>query len=92
MAINTSKTLEKTSAVLAKKCEETAKNMDKLMREAGMTGAKMEKVTIPLIPGTKDDVVFAGVNGAGFYFLRGKTATMPEPIAEILENTGILNQ
>lgn len=90
MAINTSKTLEKTSAVLAKKCEETAKNMDKLMREAGMTGAKMEKVTLPLLPGTKDDVVFAGVNGAGFYFLRGRQVSMPAPVAQVLRNCGVI--
>ena len=90
MAINTTKTLEKTSTVLSGKCDATQKNMEKLMREAGMTGAKMEKVTIPLIPGTKDDVVFAGVNGAGFYFLRGRQAAMPAPVAQVLRNCGVI--
>lgn len=90
MAINTTKTLERTSTVLEKKCEETAKNMERLMREAGCTGAKMEKVTIPMIPGMKDDVVFAGLNGAGFYFLRGKSVSMPAPVAQILKNCGVI--
>lgn len=90
MAINTSKTLEKTSTVLAKKCEETQKNMDKLMREAGCAGAKIVKATIPQIPGCKDDVVFAGLNGAGFYFLRGRSVSMPEPVKAILVNTGVI--
>lgn len=90
MAINTTKTLQRTSTVLSKKCEETEKNMQKLMREAGCAGAKMEKVTLPQIPGMKDDVVFAGLNGAGFYFLRGKSVSMPAPVAQILRNCGVI--
>ena len=90
MAINTTKTLERTSTVLAGKCEATQKNMEKLMREANCPGAKLVKVTIPQTPGCRDDVVFAGLNGAGFYFLRGRQVTMPEPVREILVNTGVI--
>ena len=90
MAINTSKTIERTSTVLAGKCEATQKNMERLMREAGCAGAKLVKVTIPQIPGSRDDVVFAGLNGASFYFLRGKSVSMPEPVKEILVNTGVI--
>ncbi len=90
MAINTTKTLEKTSTVLCGKCDATQKNMEKLMREAGCAGAKMEKVMIPQIPGCKDDVVFAGLNGVSFYFMRGKSVLMPEPVKEILKNAGVI--
>jgi len=90
MAINTTKTLEKTSTVLSTRCDMTQKNMEKLMREAGCAGAKLEKVTIPSIPGMRDDVVFAGLNGAGFYFLRGRSVLMPAPVKEILKNSGVI--
>ena len=90
MAINTTKTLEKTSTVLCGKCDATQKNMEKLMREAGCAGAKLEKVMIPQIPGCKDDVVFAGLNGVSFYFMRGKSVQMPEPVTEILKNAGVI--
>ena len=87
---NTTQTIEKASSALGAKCEETKKNMDKLMAQAGCTGAKKEKVMLPLIPGSRDDVVFVGLNGASFYFLRGKSCEMPAPVAEILRNTGHL--
>ena len=90
MAINTTKTLEKTSTVLAGKCEATQKNMAKLMREALCPDAKLVRVTIAHLPGCRDDVVFVGLNGAGFYFLRGRQVSMPEPVKEILVNTGVL--
>ena len=90
MAINTTKTLERTSAVLSGKCEATQKNMTRLMREANCPDAKLVRVTIPQLPGVRDDVVFAGLNGAPFYFLRGKPVMMPEPVREILLHTGVL--
>lgn len=90
MAINTTKTLERTSSVLADKCEATQKNMEKLMREANCAGAKLVKRTIAQIPGTRDDVVFAGLNGASFYFQRGKAVMMPEPVEKLLKNCGVL--
>ncbi len=88
--MNTTQTVEKTSSALEAKCEATKKNMDRLMKQAGIEGGKKVKVFLPLIPGCKDDVVFVGLNGVGFYFLRGKTAEMPENVAEILKNTGNL--
>lgn len=91
MPINTSKTIQRTSTVLGKKCEETTRNMEKLMRESGCAGAKMERVTLPAIPGMKDDVVFVGLNGVGFYFLRGKSVQMPAPVAQILRSCGMTN-
>ena len=90
MSINTSKTLQRVSAVLAAKCADTEKNMQKLMRDAGCPGAKMVKVAIPAAPGSRDDVVFASLNGAAFYFLRGKTVQMPEPVAEILRHAHVI--
>ena len=90
MAINTSKTLERTSTVLASKCEATQRNINRLMREAGCPQAQLVKMTIPQLPGCRDDVVFAGLNGARFYFLRGRTVQMPEPVREILTHAGVL--
>lgn len=90
MAINTTKTLERTSTVLAGKCEATQRNMNRLMREAGCPQAQVVKVTIPQIPGCRDDVVFAGLNGARFYFMRGRSVQMPEPVREILAQTGVI--
>ena len=43
---------------------------------------------LPLAPTSKDDVVFAGLNGVSFYFQRGKTVEMPAAVAEILKNCG----
>ena len=90
MAINTSKTLERTSTVLGAKCEETEKNMPALMAEAGCAEYKAVTTSIPMIPGSRDDVVFVGLNGVRFYFMRGRTVKMPEPLLEILKNTGVV--
>ena len=86
LTTNTTKTVSKTSTVLGGKCEETQKNMEKLMKEAGCAGAKKVKTMIPNIPGCKDDVVCVGLNGTKFYFLRGKSVEVPEPVLEILQN------
>ena len=89
---NTTKTVKKTSTVLGGKCEETQKNMKRLIRQAGCSeNVKMEKVTIPLHPGDKDDVIYVGVNGADFYFKRGEPVSMPQPAAEILRNAHLLS-
>ena len=90
MAINTSKTLERTSTALGAKCGETEKNMDSLMAEAGCTSFQRVTTSIPMIPGSRDDVVFVGLNGVRFYFMRGRTIQMPEPLLEILKNTGVV--
>ena len=88
--MNTTQTIERASSALAGKCEATQKNMDKLAAQADCGGCPMEKVTLPLAPGSSDDVVFVGLNGADFYFMRGRQVEMPAPIAEILRNTGNL--
>ena len=65
--------------------------MKKLIRQAGCAAnTAMEKVTIPLHPGDKDDVVFVGLNGADFYFKRGEPVEMPKPVADILRNARVM--
>lgn len=92
MAINTntSKTMSKASTVLGHRCEYTEKNMKKLMADAGCKTYESTSVRLPLLPGSKDDVLFVGLNGVHFYFLRGKTVSMPNPLVDILEQTGNL--
>lgn len=93
MAINTNttKSVKKTSNVLGKACEKTQKELKTLMKRAGCEeDTKIEKVIIPMIPGSKDDVIFAGLNGVDFYFKRGEKVDIPTPVAEILRNTGNL--
>ena len=87
---NTTRTIDKASSALAAKCEATQKNMDKLTAQAGCAGCSMEKVTLPLAPGSSDDVQYVGLNGADFYFMRGRQVEMPAPVVEILKNTGNL--
>lgn len=91
MNINTTKSLERTSTVLGQRCEETKNNMKRLMAEAGCPGAKMVKATLPVMRESRDDVVFVGLNGAKFYFMRGEEVQMPEPVHAILVNTGVLS-
>lgn len=86
--MNTTATMKKTSTVLASKCAKTQNSMKKLMSDAGCAGGEIVKVNLPLALGSKDDVVFAGLNGVGFYFQRGKTVEMPAAVAEILKNCG----
>lgn len=87
MAINTTSSIRYASTVLGKRCEETKKNMSALAKKVyGKTPVEMEKVYIPNIPGMKDDVLFAAVNGVKFYFMRGDTVEMPKAIADVLRN------
>ena len=88
--MNTTQTIERASSALAAKCEMTEKNMDKLLAQAGCAGCKKERVLLPLVPGSKDDVQYVGLNGVDFYFLRGKSVLMPAPLKEILASTGHL--
>ena len=88
--MNTTKTIERASSALAHKCEMTEKNIDKLMALAGCAGCRKEKVLLPLVPGSKDDVQYVGLNGVDFYFMRGRSVEMPAPVVEILKNTGHL--
>ena len=87
---NTTKTVSRTSTALGVKCEETIKNMAKLMKEAGCADAKKVKTLVPNIPGSKDDVVTVGLNGAMFYFMRGKSVDIPEPVLEIMTNCNLI--
>lgn len=90
---NTKRTLERTSTVLAPKCEATQKNMDKLLKNMGCKGAvKKTLIPIPSIPGQKDDVIFVGINGAKFYFQRGKTVLVPEPVMQHMVNCGLFQK
>jgi len=85
---NTTQSINRTSTVLGVKCEETQKNLKKLCKIAGCADdVKIETITIPQIPGSSDDVIYAGLNGADFYFLRGTTVKMPEPVRKLLQNT-----
>ena len=87
---NTTKSLSKASTVLGVKCEATQKNLDKLCRDAGCKGTvKKALVPIPNIPGIKDDVIYIGINGAKFYFQRGKSAYVPEPVLKQGINCGL---
>ena len=88
---NTSKSVNKLSEAMAESIEYTQKNMTILLAKAGVKdAAKVEKVKvyIPMIPGSKDDVEFVGLNGMPFYFKRGETVDMPKPIFDVLKNCG----
>lgn len=88
---NTSKSVNKLSEAMVESIEYTQKNMTKLLAKAGVKdAAKVEKVKvyIPMIPGSKDDVEFVGLNGMPFYFKRGETVDMPKPIFDVLKNCG----
>lgn len=87
---NTTQSVERASSALMGRCEATQKNLKQLARKAGCPDAPMESATLPLVPGSRDDVVYVGLNGADFYFLRGRRCEMPAPVAEILRNTGHL--
>ena len=87
---NTTKSMSKSSTVLGVKCDATQKNLDKMCKDAGCKGT-VRKVTvpIPIIPGVKDDVFFIGINGVKFYFQRGKSAKVPEPVMKQGINCGL---
>jgi hypothetical protein len=87
---NTTKSIKKASSVLSPKCEATKKNMAALAKKAGIKTPKMVATMIPRIPGSDDDVMFVGLNGVSFYFMRGESVEVPEQIVEILKNTGNL--
>ena len=87
---NTTKTLSKSSTVLGVKCEATQKNLDKMLKDMGCKGVvKKVMLPIPTVPGVKDDVFFIGINGVKFYFQRGKSAYVPEPVLKQGINCGL---
>ena len=82
--INTTATMKKTSAMLMGKCEKTQKNLRRMMAEAGCAGGEVMKVTLPLTPGSRDDVVLLSARegmpdarggGGDFEELRGDVTT-----------------
>lgn len=88
---NTSKSVNKLSEAMAEALEYTQKNMTKLLTKAGVkNAANVEKVKtyIPMIPGSKDDVEFVGMNGMPFYFKRGESIDLPKPLFDILHDCG----
>lgn len=90
MAVNTTKSIKKTSTVLADEIEKTKANMKKLMAAAGAPEYKTVRIFIPMIPGSDDDVVFVGLNGVKFYFMRGQTIEVPDRICTQLHNCGVI--
>lgn len=88
MAATTTSNIKKASAVLAGKCKETEEKMKQKMQRAGCTEYKSQRVLIPRARDEGDDVLMVGLNGEKFYFLRGQSVSMPEPLCEILVNTG----
>ena len=91
MAImNTTKSMKMASSVLKEKCEATKTNMTRRMTAAGCETYKTVKTMIPLIPGSGDDVVFVGLNGSKFYFMRGETVDMPEPLFNVLHDSKVI--
>ena len=87
--VNTTKSMKKASTQLEGKIQKTRDNMDALLAQAGCKGAKKVKTRIPLSPVTpNDDVLYLGLNGVSFYFMRGTVCEMPAAVLEILKNCG----
>ena len=84
---NTSTSVMNTAyGALAKKVKNTTENMDKLLMKMGCKNpadVKRVPMIIPEVPGSKDDVLFLGINGAKFYFKRGESVLMPEPLLRL---------
>ena len=87
---NTTKSIKKASSVLSPKCEATKKNMAALAKKAGIKTPKMVATMFPRFPGSDDDVMYVGLNGVGFYLMRGESVEIPEELVELLKNTGNL--
>ena len=84
--LNTSKTINTASYAYAAELEDTRKNMKEKCQKLGIDMKGAERVRIPRIAGSGDDVVPVWLNGEAFYFLRGEAYTMPAEIVAILEN------
>lgn len=90
---NTTKTVKLASTALGAKVEQTIKDMDTRLRAAGVKGA-IRRVRVPIDRGTdaKDDVIFIGLNGQKFYFMRGMYVDMPLALLEIAVNAGYVDR
>lgn len=86
--LNTITTMKMASSALQDKLEATKTNIKKMMAQAGVETYKTVKVNIPKIPGEGDDVQFVGLNGVNFYFMKGATIDMPEPLYNLLHDCG----
>lgn len=82
--------LKKVSEYMESEIVATEKEMKTRMAAAGAKEYKSTKVKIPIIYGSPDDVLSVGLNGQSFYFRRGTTVNMPDPLVEILERNGHL--
>lgn len=87
--LNTITSMKKASSALKEKCDATKANIKKLMAQAGVETYKTIKVNIPKFPGEGDDVQFIGMNGVNFYFMKGETIDMPDPLYNQLHNCGV---
>ena len=90
--INTTRTSKKASTMLAPKCEYTQKNMKRLMTQAGFKTYE----TVPTIfsrggSTEGDDVVYMGINGVPFYFMRGVDIDLPVPLREFAKQNKLLD-
>lgn len=90
MSTTTTKNMKNASSVLMGKIKKTETNMKQMMEKAGVKEYKTVKMIVPKDVCLNDDVLPIGLNGVIFYFQRGKSVNMPEPLVEILENTGNL--
>lgn len=92
MKTNTTSSINgNTSDAYKKQLENTTKNMDKLLEKMGCKDpASVARVPmiIPETPGSKDDTLFLGINGAKFYFKRGESVLMPEPLLRFAVDCG----
>lgn len=88
--ITTTTNIKNASIVLGEKIKRTETNMKAMMEQAGVTEYKTQKIMVPRSINENDDVLVIGLNGVMFHFLRGKSVSMPEPLVEIMENTGAL--
>jgi len=90
MATTTTNNVGKASNVLGERCKKTTENMKAKMERAGCKEYKTQRVLLPRARDDSDDVITVGLNGEMFYFLRGQSVNMPEPLCEILTNTGMI--
>lgn len=84
--LNTSKTINTASYAYAAELEDTRKNLKVKCQKLGIDMKDVEKVRIPRVAGSGDDVVVVFLNGVSFYFLRGELYSLPPAIVAILEN------
>jgi hypothetical protein len=79
--------MKKASTVLGGRIAATKKNIKKMMADAGCPEYKTVKVLFSNVAAASgDDVVTLGLNGIVFYFKRGESVDLPQPLAEIASN------